>query len=105
MTMYAPAHPGELIKETIEGIREETGSKLTFEEVAQGLQVSRKTLSAIINQKQGVSSEMALKLGKAFNTTPDFWLRAQENFDLAIARKKVDTNNIKVFWRQAVAVL
>lgn len=103
--MYAPAHPGELIKETIEGIREETGSKLTFEEVAQGLQVSRKTLSAIINQKQGVSSEMALKLGKAFNTTPDFWLRAQENFDLAIARKKVDTNNIKVFWRQAVAVL
>ena len=105
MAMYAPAHPGELIKETIEGIREETGSKLTFEEVAQGLQVSRKTLSAIINQKQGVSSEMALKLGKAFNTTPDFWLRTQENFDLAIARKKVDTNDIRVFWRQAVAIL
>jgi len=43
-------------------------------------------------------------LAKAFNTSPDFWLRAQENYDLAIARKKVNTDNIKVFWRKAVAV-
>ena len=105
MTIFAPAHPGELIKETIEGIREETGSKLTFAEVASGLEISRKTLSAIINQKQGVSSEMALKLAKAFDTSPDFWLRAQENYDLAIAKKKVNTDHIKVFWRKAVAVL
>lgn len=104
MGMFAPAHPGELIKETIEGLREETGDKLTFEEVANGLEISRKTLSAIINQKQGVSSEMALKLAKAFNTSPDFWLRAQENYDLAIARTKVNTDNVKVFWRKAVAV-
>lgn len=104
MAMFAPAHPGELIKETIDGIREETGNKLTILEIAKGLEISRKTLSAIINQKQGISPEMALKLAKAFNTSSDFWLRAQENFDLAIARKKVDTNNIKVFWKQAVAV-
>lgn len=105
MAMFAPAHPGELIKETIEGIREETGGKLTLEEIATGLQVSRKTLSAIINQKQGVSSEMALKLAKAFNTSPDFWLRAQENYDLAIARQKINTDNIRVFWRKTVAAL
>lgn len=105
MAFYAPAHPGELIKETIEGIREETGNKLTLEEVAAGLHVSRKTLSAIINQKQGISSEMALKLAKAFNTSPDFWIRAQENFDLAIARQKVNTDNIRVFWPRAVAAL
>ena len=37
MTMFAPAHPGELIKETIEGLREETGNKLTLEEVAAGV--------------------------------------------------------------------
>lgn len=105
MSMFAPAHPGELIKETIEGIREETGTKLTLEEVAAGLEISRKTLSAIINQRQGISSEMALKLAKAFNTSPDFWLRAQENYDLALARKKVNIDNVKVFWRKAVAVL
>jgi addiction module HigA family antidote len=76
---------------------------LTYEEVAEGLEISRKTLSAIINQKQGISSEMALKLAKAFNTTPDFWLRAQKNYDLALARKKVNIDNIKVFWKKAVA--
>lgn len=105
MAMHTPAHPGELIKETIEGIREETGEKLTIEEVAKGLEVSRKTLSAIINEKQGISSEMALKLAKAFNTSPDFWIRAQENYDLAKARQKVNIDNVRVFWRKAVAAL
>ena len=62
-----------------------------------GLEISRKTLSAIINQKQGITPEMALKLAKAFNTSPDFWLRAQENYNLAQARKKVNTDNIRVF--------
>lgn len=105
MAMHTPAHPGELIKETIEGVREETGEKLTIEEVAKGLEVSRKTLSAIINEKQGISSEMALKLAKAFNTSPDFWIRAQENYDLAKARQKVNIDNVRVFWRKAVAAL
>jgi addiction module HigA family antidote len=75
MTMFAPTHPWELIKETIKGLREETGKKLTLEEVAAGLEISRKTLFAIINQKQGITPEMALKLAKAFNTSLAFWLR------------------------------
>ncbi len=37
MAIYDPDHPGELIRETLEGLREETGQKLTIEEVAQGL--------------------------------------------------------------------
>ncbi|SEN01035.1 Helix-turn-helix [bacterium A37T11] len=57
MAMFAPAHPGELIKETIEGIKEETNSKLTLEDVAKGLLISRKTLSALINGKQKVTPE------------------------------------------------
>ncbi|WP_304064337.1 HigA family addiction module antitoxin [Pedobacter glucosidilyticus] len=85
--MFAPAHPGELIKETIEELREETSNKLTLEEVAAGLEIS-KTLSTIINHKQSISLEMALKLAKAFNTSLDFWLRAQENYNLAQAKKK-----------------
>jgi antitoxin HigA-1 len=54
--MFNPAHPGELIKETIDGIAEETGKKLTIEEVVTGLGTTRKTLSAIINGKQGCYS-------------------------------------------------
>jgi addiction module HigA family antidote len=89
MQMFDPAHPGELIRETLDGIKEETGEKLTVEQVALGLGTTRKTLSAIINGKQGVSPEMALRVSAAFNTTPEFWLHAQENYDLALAERKL----------------
>jgi antitoxin HigA-1 len=95
--MFDPAHPGELIREIIQGLRETTGEKLTIEEVAKGLGTTRKTLSAIINRKQNITPEMALKLGKAFNNTAQFWLRVQENYDLAKASKKVDMRKIRVF--------
>lgn len=103
MPLFDPAHPGELIRETIEGLREQTGQKLTVGEVAAGLGTTRKTLSAIMNTKQSVTPEMAIKLGTAFaNTTPEFWLRVQENYDLALARKKVDITKIRIFWKPAL---
>lgn len=98
MILSAPAHPGELIRETIEGLREETGRKLTVAEIAEGLGITRKTLSCIINGKQSVTPEMAIRLGTAFpNTTAEFWLKVQENYDLAKAKLKVDTSHIRVF--------
>jgi len=103
MQMFDPAHPGELIRETLNGLQEETGKKLTVEQVATGLGTTRKTLSAIINGRQSVSPEMSLRLSKAFNTTPEFWLHAQENYDLAQVRKKVDVQHVKVFWQPQVA--
>ena len=102
MAMFDPAHPGELIRATIEGLREETGHSFTIQEVADCLQTTRKTLSAIVNGKQSVSPEMAIKLAITFNnTTPEFWLRLQNNYDLAIARRNVDTKEIKVLWKGA----
>ncbi|GAC1310750.1 MAG: HigA family addiction module antitoxin [Mucilaginibacter sp.] len=103
MQMFNPAHPGELIREILDGLQQETGKKLTVEQVAIGLGTTRKTLSAIINGKQSVSPEMALRLSKAFNATPEFWLHAQENYDLAQAKKKVNIQQVKVFWRPQVA--
>ncbi len=101
--MFNPAHPGELIRETINGIIGETGKKLSVEEVATGLGTTRKTLSAIINGKQAVTPEMAIKLATGFsNTTPEFWLQVQDNFNLFRARKKVDIKKIKVFWKATV---
>ena len=83
----------------MEGIFEETGKKLTVAEVAIGLGTIRKTLSANINGKQRVT----LKLGTAFaNTILEFWLTVQENYDLSQARQKVDTRNVRVFWKPAV---
>ncbi len=103
MQMFDPAHPGELLRETLNGLQEETGQKLTVEQVAKGLGTTRKTLSAIINGKQSVTSEMALRLAKAFNTTPEFWLHAQENYDLSKARKKLNVEEIKIFWQPRLA--
>lgn len=100
MALFDPAHPGELIRETIDGIREETGQKLTIGEVAEGLGITRKTLSAIINGKQSITPEMSVRLAAGFaNTTAEFWLSVQENYDLAKARQKVDTSKVRVFWQ------
>lgn len=104
MTMFNPAHPGALIRENIEGLREETGKPYTIDEVAKGLKTTRKTLSSIMNGRQGITPEMALKLAKAFNTSPEFWMNAQQNFDLAQARKRVNTKEVKVFWKHRPAV-
>ena len=97
--MLNPSHPGDLIRETIEGLREETETKLTLEEVARGLGTTRKTLSAILNRRQSVTPEMALRLAAAFrNTTAEFWLTVQERYDLAQARKRVSLDDVRVFW-------
>ncbi len=102
MPMFNPSHPGDLIRDTIEGLREETGAKLTLEEVAEGLGTTRKTLSAILNKRQSVTPEMALRLAAAFrNTTAEFWLTMQERYDLALARQRFSVANVRVFWEPA----
>ena len=69
MTMHNPPHPGEVIRELC---LEPLGLSVT--EAAEGLGVSRKTLSAILNGRAGISPEMAIRLGKAFNTSAESWL-------------------------------
>lgn len=84
MRMYNPAHPGEVLKEYIEGF--------SITEVAQKLNVTRVALSHIINGKAAVSPEMALKLGKLLKTTPEFWLTMQANYDLWQAEQRTEFN-------------
>ena len=77
-------HPGGLLKaELIEA----TG--LTITQVAGMLKVSRQAVSNIINEKAGVSPEMALRISRVFGGTPDIWLRLQVKYDLEIAAKKI----------------
>jgi addiction module HigA family antidote len=73
----APSHPGRIIK----GLYLEEFS-ITISELARVLGVSRKTLSKIVNERGGISSGMALRLSRAFNTSPELWLNLQRNFDL-----------------------
>lgn len=89
MSMKNPVHPGILLKDNIETL----GISVT--EFAFKLGVSRQIVSRIINQKAGISTEMALKLAKAFNTTPEFWLNMQQKYDLAQARQTTNVDNIQ----------
>ena len=50
---------------------------LSVTEAAKGLGISRKGLSAILNGRTGVGPAMAVKLSKAFGTTPELWLNLQ----------------------------
>ena len=50
--------------------------------LADAIDVTRKTISKLVNEHSGVSPEMAMRLSLAFGTTPDFWLNLQKNYDL-----------------------
>lgn len=77
MRMHNPPHPGEVLRELC---IEPLGISVT--DAAHALGVSRKTLSAILNGRSGISPEMALRLAKAFDTTPESWLNQQTQYDL-----------------------
>lgn len=87
-----PIHPGQILKEIyLEPLN------LNQTDAAINLGVTRKTLSMLLNGRQGVSAEMALRLSKAFNTTPELWLNMQRDYDLWNAGQRVKLSQIKVF--------
>lgn len=72
-----PTHPGQIIKEDYL-----LPLSISIKDMASTLGISRKTLSKIINERGSITPEMALRLSRAFETTPDLWLNLQKNFDL-----------------------
>ena len=77
MRMHNPPHPGEVLRELC---LEPLG--ITVTDAAKALGVARKTLSSILNGHSGISPEMALRLAKAFDTSPESWLNQQVQYDL-----------------------
>ena len=76
-TKRRPTHPGELL-------REETlpAARLTQSELASRLAVSRSTVSDLIHERRSVNPDLAHRLARVFDTTPEFWLRLQEAVDV-----------------------
>ncbi len=77
MRMHNPPHPGKIIKALC---LDPLG--LTVTAAAIGLGVSRKTLSAILNGRSGISPEMAVRLSIAFDTSAESWINQQTQYDL-----------------------
>lgn len=84
-----PTHPGKILKEDYL-----KPLAITATAMASQLGVSRKTISKILNEKGAVTPDMALRLSRAFGTTPELWLNLQKSHDLWEAK------NLSNDWQQ-----
>ena len=91
MPMKNPPHPGDLVRyDCLEPLG------LSITDAAKALKVSRQALNNLVNKKSGISPEMAVRLSKAFNSSPEFWMRLQLNYDLA----QIERNASKIVVRR-----
>lgn len=72
-----PPHPGEFLREDY---MPDYG--LTVASLAERLGVSRQSVNELVRERRAVSPDMALRLGRVFRTTPQYWLNLQRNVDL-----------------------
>ena len=89
MPMKNPPHPGGIVKDCIDDLG------LSVTDAAKVLGVTRPTLSRLINGRAGISPEMAVRLSKAFGSTPEMWLRMQMAYDLAQVQARADRIDVK----------
>lgn len=82
MPIKMPVHPGLIVRHDCLG-----PLGLSVTEGARILGVTRQALNNVVNGKSGISPEMAIRLSKAFGSTPETWLQMQLAYDLAAARK------------------
>ena len=85
-----PPHPGEILQDVY--LQEHT---ISISALAAALGVARNSISAIVNQRSGISPEMALRLAKYFGNSAEFWLNLQRNFELWQARQTTDLSTVK----------
>ena len=98
MPMKNPPHPGRIVREKCLqplGLSVTSGAKI--------LGVSRQALNNLVNQRAGISPEMAIRLAKAFGSTAQTWLRMQSNYDLALALKSERKIRVRRYHRAEVA--
>ena len=93
MSMHNPAHPGEILKELVI-----TPLELTITDASEHLNVSRKTLSKVLNGRGAITPEMALRLELVFKKpSADHWLRLQNAYDLWQSRQNKSDLHVQTY--------
>jgi addiction module HigA family antidote len=92
MEMYNPPHPGETVREDC--IR---ALGLSVTAAAKGLGISRQSLSEVLNGRNGISADMALRLELAGWSTAETWLRLQASYDLWHVRQRTESLHVTRF--------
>ena len=80
--MHNPPHPGEVLRD---GVFNGTG--ITVTDFARRIGVTRVTLSNVLNAKNGISADMAVRLAAALGGSAESWLHIQAQYDLAASKK------------------
>ncbi len=78
-----PIHPGEILGDELEEIN------LSAAKLAHSLDVPANRISQIIAGKRNISADTALRLGRYFGTTADFWMNLQKTYELDLARADI----------------
>jgi antitoxin HigA-1 len=79
-TMYNPASPGELLREFI--------GEHSISQIADHIGVARATISRILNGHNAVTVDLSIRLGEALSLSPDFFSKAQLQYDMWIESQK-----------------
>lgn len=91
-----PIHPGEFLREALD----ELG--LTQAAFAQALGISPMRVSHLLKGDRPVTAELALRLGRAFGQSPQYWLNLQTSYDLKVAQAEMK-DSLKAVQKLAVA--
>ena len=94
-----PIHPGEVLANELKEIG------LSAAELARTLGVPANRISQIIAGKRAISADTALRLGRYFGTSPDFWVNLQKTYELDLARRQIGQAIKDIPQRPAVAAL
>lgn len=78
-----PIHPGEFLREDFL-----VPLGLSANALAIALRVPVTRISEIVRERRGITADTALRLARYFGTTPDFWMKMQMSYDLAIASRE-----------------
>ncbi|MFD2233809.1 HigA family addiction module antitoxin [Phaeospirillum tilakii] len=78
-----PIHPGEFLRDELDAL------SLSARRFAAHIQVAPNAVTAILKGQRGISGQMALRLGQAFGTGPDYWMRLQDLYEVKRARAEM----------------
>ena len=86
-----PTYPGEMLREDFI-----SDYGLTVASLADALGVSRQSINELLRERRALSPEMAIRLGRLFNNSPEFWLNAQRAVDLWVAAQAIKKEVVRI---------
>jgi addiction module HigA family antidote len=85
-----PIHPGRFLRDELEALG------ISARKFAEHIQVPHNAVTGIMNGERSISAQMAIRLGQAFSTTPQYWLNLQSIYDLKRARADMPAEALQI---------